>query len=100
MRPETVLVNISRGGLIDEEALVDALKYKRIAGAGLDVYVEEPVPFDHPLLGLPTTWYSRRMSVVGPVVLVRSSSTTCSKTWCSRDAASKPRTSDSRSLIA
>lgn len=52
MRPETVLVNISRGGLIDEEALVDALKNKRIAGAGLDVYVQEPVPFDHPLLGL------------------------------------------------
>jgi phosphoglycerate dehydrogenase-like enzyme len=52
MRPDAVLVNISRGGLIDEQALVTALSERRIAGAGLDVYVEEPVAFDHPLLAL------------------------------------------------
>jgi phosphoglycerate dehydrogenase-like enzyme len=52
MRLSAVLVNISRGGLIDEDALVDALKTNRIAGAGLDVFVEEPVPYDHPLLTL------------------------------------------------
>ncbi len=52
MRSEAVLVNISRGGLIDEPALVHALRDRRIAGAGLDVYVEEPVPADHPLLSL------------------------------------------------
>ncbi len=52
MRPSAVLVNISRGGLIDEPALVEALREHRIAGAGLDVYVEEPVPADNPLLGL------------------------------------------------
>lgn len=52
MRPDAVLVNVSRGGLIDERALVEALSDRRIAGAGLDVYVEEPVPFDHPLLSL------------------------------------------------
>jgi phosphoglycerate dehydrogenase-like enzyme len=52
MRSDAVLVNISRGGLIDEDALVAALANRRIAGAGLDVYVEEPVPFDHPLLAL------------------------------------------------
>jgi phosphoglycerate dehydrogenase-like enzyme len=52
MRPDAVLVNISRGGLIDEQALVTALSERRIAGAGLDVYVEEPVAFDHPLLSL------------------------------------------------
>jgi phosphoglycerate dehydrogenase-like enzyme len=52
MRPTTVLVNIARGGLIDEPALVLALRERRIAGAGLDVYVEEPVPADHPLLSL------------------------------------------------
>jgi glyoxylate reductase len=52
MKPDAVLVNISRGGLTDEDALVEALRERRIAGAGLDVYVQEPVPFDHPLLFL------------------------------------------------
>ena len=52
MGSESVLVNVSRGGLIDEPSLVHALRERRIAGAGLDVYVEEPVPFEHPLLGL------------------------------------------------
>jgi len=52
MRPGAYLVNIARGGLVDEAALVQALRDKRIAGAGLDVYVEEPVPADNPLLSL------------------------------------------------
>jgi glyoxylate reductase len=50
MKPSAFLVNISRGGVIDEEALVAALREHRIAGAGLDVFVYEPIPFDHPLL--------------------------------------------------
>jgi phosphoglycerate dehydrogenase-like enzyme len=50
MKPSAFLVNISRGGVIDEEALVAALRAHRIAGAGLDVFVYEPIPFDHPLL--------------------------------------------------
>jgi phosphoglycerate dehydrogenase-like enzyme len=50
MKPSAFLVNISRGGVIDEAALVDALRAGRIAGAGLDVFVYEPIPFDHPLL--------------------------------------------------
>lgn len=52
MQPQSYLVNIARGGLIDEQALYQALKERRIAGAGLDVYVEEPLPADHPLLTL------------------------------------------------
>jgi len=53
MKPSAHLVNICRGGAIDEAALVEALREQRIAGAGLDVFVYEPVPYDHPLLGLP-----------------------------------------------
>lgn len=50
MKPTAYLVNICRGGVIDEAALVDALHARRIAGAGLDVFLYEPIPFDHPLL--------------------------------------------------
>jgi len=52
MKSSAHLVNIARGGLIDEEALYAALSERRIAGAGLDVFVEEPVPADNPLLQL------------------------------------------------
>lgn len=52
MKPTAVLLNTSRGAIVDEEALVEALKDKRIAGAGLDVFGKEPIPPDHPLLKL------------------------------------------------
>jgi phosphoglycerate dehydrogenase-like enzyme len=53
MHPDALLVNVSRGGLIDEAALVSALTGHRIAGAALDVFEEEPLPPDHPLWTLP-----------------------------------------------
>jgi lactate dehydrogenase-like 2-hydroxyacid dehydrogenase len=52
MKKTAYLVNVSRGGVVDEPALVKALEAKKIAGAGLDVFVEEPVPYDHPYLTL------------------------------------------------
>jgi glyoxylate reductase len=52
MKPSATLVNIARGPVVDTAALYDALKEGRIAGAGLDVTDPEPLPRDHPLLGL------------------------------------------------
>jgi D-3-phosphoglycerate dehydrogenase len=53
LRPHAVLVNTSRGGLVDESALVDALAGARLAAAGLDVFETEPLPADNRLLSLP-----------------------------------------------
>ncbi len=55
MRRSAYLVNTSRGPIVDEEALIAALRSGTIAGAGLDVYDVEPLPADHPLLGLENT---------------------------------------------
>ncbi|BBY63533.1 glyoxylate reductase [Mycolicibacterium helvum] len=65
MKPHALLVNTSRGGVIDEPALVDALRDGGLAAAGLDVFTEEPIEPDNPLLGLDNvvvtphvTWYT------------------------------------------
>jgi phosphoglycerate dehydrogenase-like enzyme len=52
MKPTAFLINVARGELIDQSALVAALRAARIAGAGLDVFEVEPLPWDDPLIGL------------------------------------------------
>ena len=55
MRPTAYLVNISRGPIVDETALIDALQRRAIAGAALDTFDTEPLPENHPLLQLDNT---------------------------------------------
>lgn len=55
MKPTAILVNTSRGPIVDQQALLDALHAGRIGGAGLDVFDAEPLPKDHPFRSAPRT---------------------------------------------
>ena len=52
MKPSAILINVARGGIVDEQALAEALDNNRIAGAALDVFSREPIEAESPLLRL------------------------------------------------
>jgi len=66
MKATAILVNTSRGAVVDEPALVEALKNNKIAGAGLDVFLDEPLPLQHPLRSIDTVVLSPHTSSMTP----------------------------------
>lgn len=71
LKPNAIVINTARGPLIDEAALVEALRSQRIAGAALDVFEEEPLPADSPLRSLPNVLLSPHNANAGPVAWER-----------------------------
>ena len=62
MKPSAFLINVARGAVVDEGALIRALEEKRIAGAGLDVFIQEPLPPDSRFYELPNVIFSPHIS--------------------------------------
>jgi len=66
MKPTAYFVTIGRGGIHDEVALADALADGQLAGAGLDVWIDEPPPLDHPLLKFDNVFASPHIAAITP----------------------------------
>ncbi|MGC8802061.1 MAG: D-2-hydroxyacid dehydrogenase [Chloroflexus sp.] len=71
MKPDAYLINIARGEIIDETALIEALHNRRIAGAGLDVFTQEPLPPDSPFWTLPNVFVTPHISWNSPFIRSR-----------------------------
>ena len=74
MKPTAYLINTSRGALLDEEAIIRALREEWITGAALDVFCHEPLPMEHPLRFLPN-------ALLTPHFAWRTESTLRSMVW-------------------
>jgi D-3-phosphoglycerate dehydrogenase len=62
MKPDALVINISRGPVIDDDAMLAALRQRRIGGAALDVFARQPLPVDHPYLGFDNVMVTPHMS--------------------------------------
>jgi D-3-phosphoglycerate dehydrogenase / 2-oxoglutarate reductase len=71
MKPTAILVNTARGGIVDEAAVADAVKAGRLAGAGLDVVVDEPLKPSHPLNGVSNIILTPHMAGVTEEAMMR-----------------------------
>ena len=69
MKPGAYLVNLARGGIVDEAALVEALRDGRLAGAAFDVFASEPLPASSPLWEAPNLWITPHMAGGFPEIL-------------------------------
>lgn len=69
LKPSAYLVNLARGGIVDEEALRRALVDGRLAGAAFDVFASEPLPEDHPLWSAPNFWLTPHVAGGFPELL-------------------------------
>ncbi|WP_339060178.1 D-2-hydroxyacid dehydrogenase [Tepidibacillus marianensis] len=71
MKPTAYLINIARGNVVDEQALIEVLKERRIGGVVLDVFSEEPLPEDHPFWNLPNVIITPHVSGRSPKYMER-----------------------------
>lgn len=71
MRNGAILVNVSRGPVVDEDALVDALRQDRLLGAALDVFATQPLPPDHPLFGFDNVLVTPHMAGITEESMMR-----------------------------
>lgn len=71
MKSSAYFINVSRGGVVQEDLLIEALRENRIAGAGLDVFAEEPLPASSPLWDMSNVIITPHMSAISPVYFDR-----------------------------
>ena len=66
LKPTAYLVDVSRGGILNHDALIEALNDEKLAGAALDVFPQEPLPADSPLWALPNVIVSPHVAGLSP----------------------------------
>lgn len=71
MKPDSILINTSRGGVVDEAALVKSLRDKKIGGAALDVFSQEPVALDNPLLDMENAVFTPHTAALTQECVIR-----------------------------
>ncbi len=84
MKPGTILINVGRGEIVEEAALMDALGSGRLFGAGLDVAPRDPLPADHPLWRMPNVVVTPHVAGGSPLRMQRAVANFCANLKCFR----------------